>query len=206
MYGYDGDITIRLEVFEKRAKAMAEEAKTVLEEYKKAKAQAIEAVEEFRADFKNGWGKLEKLVNRQAEIAHSFSMLDGAIQVNQRHIKACKIMEAETGNYFISRQVYETEMNNSTNSWQAHQHKIKIASDALKEKEDELKQATSKGYRSRRCDEYLQLVEEYAKAIGKAGLLTGIGMESKYLMGVHDQNERMTGGKEAVKILAESVA
>jgi len=133
-------------------------------------------------------------------------MLDGAIQVNQRHIKACKIMEAETGNYFISRQVYETEMNNSTNSWQAHQHKIKIASDALKEKEDELKQATSKGYRSRRCDEYLQLVEEYAKAIGKAGLLTGIGMESKYLMGVHDQNERMTGGKEAVKILAEAVA
>jgi len=206
MYGYDGDITIRLEVFEKRAKAMAEEAKTVLEEYKKAKAQAIEAVEEFRADFKNGWGKLEKLVNRQAEIAHSFSMLDGAIQVNQRHIKACKIMEAETGNYFISRQVYETEMNNSTNSWQAHQHKIKIASDALKEKEDELKQATSKGYRSRRCDEYLQLVEEYAKAIGKAGLLTGIGMESKYLMGVHDQNERMTGGKEAVKVLAEAEA
>ncbi len=206
MYGYDGDITIRLEVFEKRAKAMAEEAKTVLEEYKKAKAQAIEAVEEFRLDFKNGWGKLEKLVNRQAEIAHSFSMLDGAIQVNQRHIKACKIMEAETGNYFISRQVYESEMNNSTNAWTAHQHNIKNASDALKAKEDELKDATSRGYRSRRCDEYLALVEEYVKTIGKAGLITGISMESKYLMGVHDQNERMTGGKEAVKVMAEAMA
>lgn len=206
LYGYDGDITIRLEVFEKRAKSMAEEAKTVLKEYRKSKGEAIQAVEEFRADFKSGWGKLEKVVNRQAELAHSFNMLDGAIQVNQHHIKACKIMEAETGNYFISRQVYETELNNSQNAWQAHQHKIRIASDALKEKEDELKQATSRGYRSRRCDEYLKLVEEYVRAVGKAGLYTGISMESKYLMGVHDQNERMTGGKEAVKVLAEAEA
>jgi hypothetical protein len=69
-----------------------------------------------------------------------------------------------------------------------------------------MKDATSRGYRSRRCDEYLKLVEEYVKAIGKAGLLTGIGMESKYLMGVHDQNERMTGGKEAVQVMAKAEA
>ena len=97
-------------------------------------------------------------------------------------------------------------MSNSTNAWTAHQHNITNASDALKAKEDELKTATSRGYRGRRCDEYLVLVEEYVKAVGKAGLLTGVGMESKYLMGVHDQNERMAGGKEAVKVMAEAVA
>ncbi len=206
LYAYDGDITVRLEVFENRAKALSEESKSVLEEYKKAKLLVKEAVEAFRSDYKNGVEHFERRVNRQAELAHSFNLLDGAVQVNQRHAKACKIMEAETGNYFISRQVYESEMNNSTNAWTAHQHNIKNASDALKAKEDELKDATSRGYRSRRCDEYLALVEEYVKTIGKAGLITGISMESKYLMGVHDQNERMTGGKEAVKVMAEAMA
>lgn len=206
LYAYDGDITVRLEVFENRVKALSEEAKTVLEEYKKAKLLVKEAVEAFRLDYKNGVERFEKYVNRQAELAHSFNLLDGAIQVNQRHVKACKIMEAETGNYFISRQVYETEMNNSTNSWTAHQHNIKNASDALKAKEDDLRDATAPGYRGRRCDEYLALVDEYVRAIGKAGLITGIGMESKYLMAIHDQNERMTGGKEAVKVLTQAEA
>jgi len=206
LYGYDGDITIRLEVFENRIKGLSEDQKTVLAEYKKSKTMVEEAVKAFRLDYKNGFERFEQYVNRQAELAHTFNMLDGAIQVNQRHAKACKIMEAETGNYFISRQVYETEMNNSNNSWQLHQRNIKSASDALKAKEDQLKEATAPGYRGRRCDEYLELVDEYVRTIGKAGLITGIGMESKYLMGVHDQNERMTGGKEAVKVMAEAVA
>lgn len=202
LYGYDGDITIRLEVFEKRVKELSAQAKLALEEYKHAKVIAEDAVKAFSKDYKAGWQGLEKFVNQQAEAAHQFNLLDGAIQTDTRHLKACKVMEAESGTYFLSRQVYEQDMANSSNAWQAHQHHIKIASDALKEKEDELKQATSKGYRSRRCDEYLALVEEYVKTIGKAGLLTGIGMESKYLMGIHDQNERMAGGKEAVKVLA----
>lgn len=206
MYGYDGDITVKLEVFEKRVKGLSEDAKNVLEEYKKSKLMVKDTVEAFRQDFKNGYERFEQYVNRQAELAHTFNMLDGAIQVNQRHIKACKIMEAETGNYFISRQVYETEMNNSNNSWQLHQRNIKNASDALKAKEDQLKDATSRGYRSRRCDEYMALVEEYVKTIGKAGMITGIGMESKYLMDVHDQNEKMTGSKEAAEIMRKSMA
>jgi len=204
LYGYDGDVTIKLEVFEARVKALSAEAKEVLGVYKRAKSAVIDAVEAFRADYKAGVDKLENMVNRQAELAHKFNILDGAIQTDMRHLKACKVMEAESGTYFISRQVYEGEMANSTNAWTAHQHNIKTASDALKAKEDELKTATSREYRGRRCDEYLALVEEYVKAVGKAGLLTGVGMESKYLMNVHDQNERMAGGAEAVKVLAEA--
>lgn len=131
-------------------------------------------------------------------------MYDGALQVVQRHIKACKVMEAETGSYFLSRQVYETERNSSQNSWQAHQHNIKLASDALADKEKELRTATSSGYRNRRVAEYLALVDEYIKVIGKAGIYSGVGMESQNLMNIQDQNERMAGGAEAVKVLAEA--
>ena len=204
MYGYDGDITIRLEVFEKRVKELSEQSKQALDAYKHAKLITEDAVKAFSTDYKAGWQSLEKFVNQQAEIAHQFNMLDGAIQTDARHLKACKVMEAESGTYFLSRQVYEGDMNNSQNAWTAHQHNIRNASDALKAKEDDLKDATSRGYRSRRCEEYLKLVEDYVTAVGKAGLLTGIGMESKYLMNVHDQNERMSGGKEAVKVLAEA--
>jgi len=206
LYGYDGDITIKLEVFEKRVKDLSVEAREVLEQYKHAKQIVIDLVEAFRNDYKAGMDSFEKFVNQQAEMAHKFNLLDGAIQTDARHLKACRVMEAESGTYFLSRQVYEGEMANSTNAWTAHQHNIKTASDALKAKEDELKSATSRGYRGRRCDEYLALVEEYVKAVGKAGLLTGVGMESKYLMNVHDQNERMAGGKEAVKVMAEALA
>lgn len=206
LYGYDGDITIQIEVFEERIKKLSEDAKEVLELYKHAKAIVEDAVNAFSADYKAGWQSLEKLVNQQAELAHQFNLLDGAIQTDMKHAKACKVMEAESGTYFLSRQVYEGDMNNSTKAWTAHQHNIKNASDALKAKEDELKEATSSGYRSRRCAEYLELVEEYVKAVGKAGLLTGVGIESKQLMIIHDQNERMAGGKEAVKVMAEAMA
>lgn len=206
LYGYDGDITIRLEVFEQRVKELSEQSKQVLEQYKHAKIVTDDAVKAFSADYKAGWQSLEKFVNQQAELAHQFNLLDGAIQTDSRHLKACKVMEAESGTYFLSRQVYEGDMTNASNAWTAHQYNIKVASDNLKAKEDDLAQATSRGYRSRRCDEYLELVEEYVKAVGKAGLLTGVGMESKHLMNVHDQNERMAGGEKAVKVMAEARA
>jgi hypothetical protein len=75
----------------------------------------------------------------------------------------------------------------------------------LKAKDKELEQASSKGYRSRRCGEYLKLVRQYAQVIGKAGLLSGISVESKNLMAIHDQNERMAGGAKAVEIMVEAV-
>jgi len=206
LYGYDGDITIPLETYEERVKVLSKEAEIVLAEYKKAKLLTDSTIEAFRRDFKNGCDYFEKRVNRQAELAHAFNTLDGAIQVNQRHIKACKIMEAETGNYFISRQVYENEMDSGQKSWYEQQHDVKVASDAIKAKEDELRDATSPGYRSRRVDEFIQLVEEYVKAFGKTGLLAGVSAESKYLMGLHEQNERMVGGEKAVEIMAEARA
>lgn len=206
LYGYDGDITIRMEAFEDRIKTLSEDAKKALEAYKHAKLITENAINAFSADYKAGWQSLERFVNQQAELAHQFNLLDGAIQTDARHAKACKVMEAESGTYFLSRQVYEGELNNSTNAWSGHQHNIRNASDALKAKEDELSQATSSGYRKRRCEEYKALVEEYVKAVGKAGLYTGIGMESRYLMNLHDQNERMSGGKEAVKVMAEARA
>jgi hypothetical protein len=42
--------------------------------------------------------------------------------------------------------------------------------------------------------------------IGKAGLLSGISVESKNLMAIHDQNERMAGGAKAVEIMVEARA
>lgn len=206
LYGYEGDITIPIETYEERSKLYAENAKQTLEKYKQAKLLFTDTVEAYRNDYKVGMKSFETYANNCANLSHEFNMSDGALQVNQNHIKACKIMEAETGNYFISRQVYETEYNSNINAWQVHQQNIREVSDALKAKDKELQQASSKGYRSRRCDEYLELVEEYIKVVGKAGLLSGVSVESKSLMAIHDQNERMAGGKEAVKILAEAVA
>jgi hypothetical protein len=206
LYGYEGDITIPISTFEERVKVLSEGAKIALENYKHAKVLLTDTVNAFRKDYSVGVKDFEKYANEAANLAHQFNLYDAAMQVNQRHIKACKIMEAETGNYFLSRQVYETEMNSSSNAWQAHQHEIRLASDALEAKEDELAGARATGYRSRRCDEYLALIDDYVKAIGKAGLLSGIGMESKHLMAIHDQGERMSGGQEAVKVMAEAVA
>ena len=69
-----------------------------------------------------------------------------------------------------------------------------------------MRTATSSGYRNRRVAEYLALVDEYIKVIGKAGIYSGIGMESQNLMNIQDQNERMAGGKKAVEIMAEARA
>ena len=204
LYGYEGDITIPVEVFEQRAKMLAENAKRTLEEYKHAKEVFTNAVEAFRNDYKVGMKSLETHANNCANLAHEFNMNDGALQVNQRHIKACKIMEAETGTYFLSKQVYETEFHASVTKWQEHQQNLREISDALKAKDKELEQASSKGYRSRRCDEYIELVDTYVKVVGKAGLLSGISIESKNLMAIHDQNERMVGGQKAVEIMAEA--
>ena len=206
LYGYEGDITIPVEVFEKRAKMLAENAKTAVEEYKQARLVFTNSVEAFRDDYKVGMKSLETYANNCANLAHEFNMNDGALQVNQRHIKSCKIMEAETGTYFLSKQVYENEFNSSVTAWQEHQQSIREISAALKAKDKELEQASSKGYRSRRCDEYLQLVRQYVQVIGKAGLLSGISVESKNLMAIHDQNERMAGGAKAVEIMAEAQA
>jgi len=206
LYGYEGDITIPVEMFEQRAKMLAENAKRTLEEYKHAKEVFTNAVEAFRNDYKVGMKSLETHANNCANLAHEFNMSDGALQVNQRHIKACKIMEAETGTYFLSKQVYETEFHASVTKWQEHQQNLREISDALKAKDNELEQASSRGYRSRRCDEYLALVDTYVKVVGKAGLLSGISIESKNLMAIHDQNERMAGGKKAVEIMAEARA
>lgn len=206
LYGYEGDITIPVEMFEQRAKMLAENAKRTLEEYKHAKEVFTNAVEAFRNDYKVGMKSLETHANNCANLAHEFNLNDGALQVNQRHIKACKIMEAETGTYFLSKQVYETEFHASVTKWQEHQQNLREISDALKAKDNELEQASSKGYRSRRCDEYLALVDTYVKVVGKAGLLSGISIESKNLMAIHDQNERMAGGKKAVEIMAEARA
>jgi len=206
LYGYEGDITIPVEMFEQRAKMLAENAKRTLEEYKHAKEVFTNAVEAFRNDYKVGMKSLETHANNCANLAHEFNMNDGALQVNQRHIKACKIMEAETGTYFLSKQVYETEFHASVTKWQEHQQNLREISDALKAKDNELEQASSRGYRSRRCDEYLALVDTYVKVVGKAGLLSGISIESKNLMAIHDQNERMAGGKKAVEIMAEARA
>ena len=206
LYGYEGDITIPVELFEQRAKMLAENAKRTLEEYKHAKEVFTNAVEAFRNDYKVGMKSLETHANNCANLAHEFNLNDGALQVNQRHIKACKIMEAETGTYFLSKQVYETEFHASVTKWQEHQQNLREISDALKAKDKELEQASSKGYRSRRCDEYIELVDTYVKVVGKAGLLSGISIESKNLMAIHDQNERMLGGQKAVEIMAEAVA
>jgi len=78
--------------------------------------------------------------------------------------------------------------------------------DNLLERLGKIEQASSKGYRSRRCDEYIELVDTYVKVVGKAGLLSGISIESKNLMAIHDQNERMVGGQKAVEIMAEARA
>jgi len=63
LYGYEGDITIPVEMFEQRAKMMAENAKRTLEEYKHAKEVFTNAVEAFRNDYKVGMKSLETHAN-----------------------------------------------------------------------------------------------------------------------------------------------
>jgi len=200
LYGFDGDTTLPIELFQERVNILQRSISEALDRYKERKEAATALIEAYRKDAKTNLENLSSLVVAQGQAAHDYNLVDGAIQVNQRHIKACEQMLKETGNYFLSRQIYESEKSGAVTGWQAQSYKINEAATALEVKEKELREASNKDRRNVLCDEFLKAVETYAHTVGKAGLLTGIGQESNLLCTKHDQMLRMFDGGRSVKL------
>lgn len=206
LYGYDGDVQIPIEHYEKRITATDPHIAGTSEAYNNVIGLIDKQLDEFIKTYKADLSDLDAKIMAAGQNAQNFGMVNAARQVNEHYLEKCKQMLDETGTYLIVRQEFESHAIKSGKMGQEAQKKLMPISMELDRR---LKALNTNAERARRkvlVTELKDAINRYTMITTDIGRAIGILKENRLLVHEFDtylMNAGITPEPSTVEIPVE---
>jgi hypothetical protein len=202
LYGYEGEISVPLEMIRARITELTQPARDLQTRYE------LQLAELDKAWLKFAVGAIEindaiMIINRLIVLSKDFGILDGALQENERWTERAQMMIEVAGNYIFSRQ----EVESAYHSMQEKHKEITLTAYAEATRVGMIVSAivkeTDSGYRTQQLEMLKTSVSAYIRATTNMGMLTGGLAEDHAWLEYIDVHVRAMGGEKSVQALTE---
>lgn len=200
LYGYEGEADIKYEEFDKRIEALQPH-------FDRAQADYLSALKETNAilaSFIETGDKPEvvpDLVKKQAGLANTLALFDGAIQENKRYQGKVKAMLEEAQDFKFSRQEFEQSAQRMAMEVKKFETEANAAAGAAQVYFGQAAQERNHIRRRKKMQEFTQVLQQYLSANAKAGFFTGALRENQEYMGRLDALIKAAGGAKSEAVL-----
>ena len=203
LYGYQGETTLPLEVFQERIDLIEPVVLKLLNEYNLAKIDTQIAIKALKENVtEQTITKVIESINAQNQAAVTYAIQEGGKQENERYVRKANIMkEASGGTFIFSRQEFESAR---VSMMQEHQRKILQAQTNATRSSlmvQSILTTTSKPKRNKRIDQLAGLIDEYIKTNVEAGMLAGAIAEEHAFIKRLDAGIRAAGGEHSAEVM-----
>jgi hypothetical protein len=201
LYGYEGNVRLDVEYFEKRLKileAPLSETEKIYQSYQKSVNSTIEAyIDKFNYDLSG----LDPVVKTMAQKAFDFGFFTGAYQTIEYYRDKCVQMQKETGDYLIVRQEYEMQMHGAGKQMNSKVATIYSSDKPLADARHKLDIPTNKDGRIQNANAFNDALEVFMKQAIDAGVTNGKMKENQNLLIEVDKVILAAGGQKALEIM-----
>lgn len=204
MYGYEGDISLGIDVFQRRIHELNEQCQAHHTRYQDARARVTKMLHEL-VNHNVKLDDLVKSIQEQALHAANFGYMDGARQENERYLKKMEAMIKVGGVGIIVRQEYEQSMIALAKS---HQASVMAANALAGQAQTALEQITTTRNpkkRIARLNRAVEIIGKFIEETTKSGMYLGAAEENHRYMQQLDALIRAAGGKKSEEVLLAEV-
>jgi hypothetical protein len=202
LYGYEGEVSIPYETFEKRIDELAPHIEISNNQYAQAAQKTLGAVEAFLTE--DSTSQITEALQAQFNLSQKLGLLVGAKSENLRYKKKADAMNAEAGKFLFSRQEFESSAKKLAD--QAAEKQVDV--NAIRGKgemiHEQIKNA-AKGSPKRKklLEQYKDLMREYLQGHNTCMIYTGGAKENYAYMERLDKGIRAAGGAKSEAVLLE---
>ena len=187
LYGYDGDVQIPIEHYEKRMKILTEHIDGSMEAYEKVKPMIDRLLDNFIVTYKTDLSELDTLILAMGQNAHNHALFKSAYGVNQHYIEKCEQMIGETGTYLVVRQEFEGGKVAGMREIPKLTGELQEAARILHGNRDKLNTNANREEREKLVKNVRSALTAYTKATSELGRLNGVMREHINLLTVFDK-------------------
>jgi hypothetical protein len=203
LYGYEGDIKLPYEYFDKRRLELEDKTNIALEAYNESTRQSEAAVKQYAMTGTEP-DTVKKLLQKGAELGSQFGLQDGARQEVLRYKKKADTQIAATKDYLFSRQEFEHAVTSFIKERDNAIINAKVLAANCETSFKFITETNNKNRRKIRLEKFSKTVLDYIKESVKVGMFDGAIRENKVFMEKLDQLALMTGGAKSVEVLQEA--
>lgn len=205
LYGYDGEVVIPYEDFNKRIEELTPAIQQLTEKYKRAAEVVNDAANAFEAG-DNDPEKLVPKVSHLVSIGQELGKLDGAKQENEKYVKKANEMRGVSGEYAFSRQEFE----GSAAQLQKNASELQIQFAAIGGQLGMVhnlvtKAAKGSPKRAKALENYQRLLQDYFRCNNIVAVYRGAAAENMRYMERLDHGIRAAGGEKSEEVILESL-
>jgi len=199
LYGYEGDITVKKEVFAQGIK----EKVLLTEENKQLYESLIKELKEYAQKFRST-GKDEGIVpiiSKIASACNEFGLADGYLQECTRYMKKAEVMEEETGTYSFSRQEFETAASKMSQASHKEFQKATALSGQMQVIYEDAKRMNNKKRREQKLVAFDQKFTQFVESSTKIGIYAGGAQANMQFLQITDKLIRAAGGQKSYEVM-----
>lgn len=202
LYGYEGEVSIPYETFEKRIETLEPHIAIANNQYAQTAQKTLAAVEDFLNE--DTTSRIAEALQQQFNLSQKLGLLVGAKSENLRYKKKADAMTAEAGKFLFSRQEFESSAKKLAD--QAAEKQVDV--NAIRGKgemiHEQIKNA-AKGSpkRVKLLEQYKDLMKEYLEGHNICMIYTGGAKENFAYMERLGKGIRAAGGAKSEAVLLE---
>lgn len=205
LYGYEGEVTIGADEFEKQITELRPLLEQKKQEYGEAVKRADEAVMDFLAHFKNPDLVVETLKD-QIQKAYEMNIIGGRIQENEKYKAKADAMTQETGFFQFSRQEFEAALQGLMQDYHGADTEAKANAGACTALFAEARKHKNYDRRKRAMRDFVGVAKAYLEKSMYVGLFQGAAMENERFLQMLDHMIKAAGGVKSEAVLLEAHA
>jgi len=207
LYGYEGEVTIPYETFERRVTELQPLLDDLTAQYQAAFFELQKAFDLFHGDGSQAVEqKLFATASRQRDIAQQLGEISGRMQENKKYRDKADTMKEAAGDFLFSRQEFESAA--STTKTAADKSKLEFVS--LGTQLDMIHRnvkVAAKGSRKRDqlMEAYMQQTHIYLQSANRTAVYIGASKENYEHLAWLDKHVRAAGGEKSEAVLLERI-
>lgn len=202
LYGYEGEVVIPYETFEKRIEELTPHILLRDQEYKQASKETEKLVDALLES--DTTVEIHLALQKQLDCSQKLGLLIGAKSENLRYKKKADLMIENSETFLFSRQEFESSAKKLADQAGEAQVDVNVLSGKGTLVERQVQNA-AKGSPKRKkvMAEYKDIMAQYLEAHGRAMMYTGAAKENYAYMERLDKSIRAAGGSKSEAVLLE---
>ena len=186
LYGYDGDVQVPIEFFEKRTKALPEHIEGSKKAYEIVKLKVNAMLNDFVKTYKTDLSDLDPMILAMGQNAHNHAMFMSALGVEQHYLSKARKMFEETGEYLIMRQEFESGKYGGMEPIPKATTVLTAVGQTLEKHRKALNTNAERAVREKLVKQIEQTINNYIFSVNELGKWNGIMREHILLLKEYD--------------------
>lgn len=203
-YGYDGEVVLQDDTFEKRIAEIIPTRDELEKNYETAAKELVDIVDEF--GLKDNTPILLDAIKKQIELSKELGVLDGMIQENTKYKDKAAVMKEMSGGFLFSRQEFESAAAELTKKMNTMQTEVVFLGGQGELLHQSIRAAAKDSpKRHKLLEGYKAILRKYLQAHNQAMIYTGATQENFRYMAQLDKSIRAAGGAKSEAVMLEAL-